>query len=72
MNAVAAKLRAACDGHPHATIAWPHRILHEGADEIERLENVLRLKESQFANCHQEIFNLRAQILSYAPASTNS
>lgn len=33
-----ARLREACDGHPHAKIEWPHRILHEAADEIERLQ----------------------------------
>jgi len=32
------RLRAACNGHPHAKIAWPHRILHEAADRIEALE----------------------------------
>lgn len=31
------RLRLACDGHPYAGIAWPHRLLHEAADEIERL-----------------------------------
>lgn len=36
------RLRVACNGHPHAKIAWPHRVLHEGADEIERLRCALR------------------------------
>lgn len=31
------RLRAACVGHPHAKIAWPHRLLHEAADTITRL-----------------------------------
>lgn len=31
------RLRAECNGHPHAKIKWPHRILHEAADEIDRL-----------------------------------
>lgn len=42
------RVRAACNGHPHAKIAWPHRILHEAADalssqaaEIEKLRAVL-------------------------------
>ena len=30
------RLRAACNGHPHAKIPWPHRILHEAADAIEQ------------------------------------
>lgn len=33
------RLRAACVGHPHAKIAWPHRILHEAAAEIESLRS---------------------------------
>lgn len=31
------RLREACDGHPHAKIPWPHRLLHEAAEEILRL-----------------------------------
>jgi hypothetical protein len=27
-------LRAACNGLPGAVIAWPHRILHEAAEEL--------------------------------------
>lgn len=34
---IAQRLREACDGHPHAKIPLPHRVLHEGANEIERL-----------------------------------
>lgn len=34
---LAVRLRAACNGHPHAKIPWPHRILHEAADSIETL-----------------------------------
>lgn len=33
-----ARLRAACIGHPFAKIPWPHRLLHDAAMEIERLE----------------------------------
>lgn len=33
------RLRAACNGHPCATIAWPHRILREAADRITELEH---------------------------------
>ena len=36
-NDLVMKLRAACDGHPAALIPWPHRLLHDAADEIERL-----------------------------------
>ena len=31
-----AELRAACVGHPNASIAWPHRVLHQAADLIEQ------------------------------------
>lgn len=37
-----ARLRAACDGHPHAKIPWPHRVLREAADRIEALERALQ------------------------------
>jgi hypothetical protein len=33
------KIRALCVGHPSAKIAWPHRELHEIADEVEKLES---------------------------------
>ena len=31
------RLRAACIGHPAATIPWPHRLLHDAIAEIDRL-----------------------------------
>lgn len=31
------RLNEACNGHPHAKIPWPHRLLHDARDEIERL-----------------------------------
>lgn len=40
MNHIAKKLLDACVGHPDAKIEWPHRILHEGIEEIERLEGI--------------------------------
>jgi hypothetical protein len=46
MMDIAEKLRGACVGKP-AVIQWPHRVLHEAADEIERLrDTILRLKFS--------------------------
>lgn len=41
MSDIAERLRAACNGHPHAKIPWPHRVLHEAADEIERLRAIV-------------------------------
>ena len=32
---IVVRLRENCNGHPHAKIAWPHRILHEAAETIE-------------------------------------
>jgi hypothetical protein len=37
------RLRSACNGHPFAKIEWPHRVLHEAADEIERLQSELNV-----------------------------
>lgn len=34
---VVRRLREACTGHPNAVIPWPHRLLHDAADAIERL-----------------------------------
>jgi hypothetical protein len=42
------------------------RLLREAAAEIRSL----RLKDSQLANCHREIFKLREQMLSYAGLAT--
>ena len=35
------ELRAACNGHPHAKIGWPHRLLHDAADRIEEMSMLL-------------------------------
>lgn len=43
---LAKRLRKACNGHPHALIPWPHRILHEAADEIERLTKAAAAREA--------------------------
>ena len=32
---IADELRKACSGHPHAKIAWPHRLLHRAADALD-------------------------------------
>ncbi len=31
------RLRAECYGHPHATLPWTRRLLHDAADELTRL-----------------------------------
>jgi len=39
MPDIVEQLNEACDGHPSATIPWPHRLLHNAADEIKRLRD---------------------------------
>lgn len=47
---IVAKLRQACKGHPHAKIAWPHRLLHEAADTIKALkQRIADLERSEAA-----------------------
>lgn len=42
MDDLQTRLRAACNGHPAAKIPWPHRLLHEAADEIDRLNALVK------------------------------
>ena len=49
-SALSLRLRQACNGHPYAKIPWPHRLLHEAADEIERLQTAIR--ETLTENAH--------------------
>jgi hypothetical protein len=37
MNDIVDRLNDHCVGHPYAKIEWPHRLLHDARDEIERL-----------------------------------
>lgn len=48
------RLREACDGHPHAKIPWPHRLLHEAADEITSLRKTIKALKNpnRCPNCH--------------------
>lgn len=41
MTDIVEELRDASSGHPDAVIPWPHRVLHEAADEIERLRQTV-------------------------------
>ncbi len=63
------RLREQCNGHPHAKIAWPHRILHEAAialeakdAEIARLTTCLSNAEDQFQAKVGEVIALRDRI----------
>lgn len=42
MTDIVEKLMEASVGHPVARIPWPHRVLHEAADEIKRLRAALQ------------------------------
>jgi hypothetical protein len=39
MSDITKRLLNACNGHPDAKIAWPHRLLHDAVDEVERLRS---------------------------------
>ena len=45
LDGLVGRLREACNGHPFATVPWPHRLLHEAADEIERLNTDLQKRD---------------------------
>ena len=38
---IVTRLNAACIGHPHARIPWPHRLLHDARARIEELQTLL-------------------------------
>lgn len=47
INDLSARIRNACVGHPYAKIEWPHRILHEAADEVDiRGGEIAKLREA--------------------------
>lgn len=53
MDDIVERLRAACVGHPNARIPWPHRMLHEAADTIDRQrEEIGRLCERMTQAAH--------------------
>jgi hypothetical protein len=37
MTDIVERLNDHCVGHPYSKIEWPHRLLHDARDEIERL-----------------------------------
>ena len=47
------RLKEAMVGYPYAKIPWPHRMLHEAADEIERLRQFSEyvIRESCWRGC---------------------
>lgn len=49
MAEIADELRKACSGHPHAKIAWPHRLLHRAADELDAKDKRIAELEAALA-----------------------
>ncbi len=54
MSDIKQRLLDACVGHPHAKIEWPHRLLHDASNEIERLEKVLKRVRSAITTGQKE------------------
>lgn len=52
-----------CDGHPHARIPWPHRVLHDAIAEIKRQRGLLR----ELAALHVSAGDLHASATIHAP-----
>jgi len=50
MSDLVERINAACVGHPHAKISWPHRLLHDARDEITRLRVALDNAEAALAD----------------------
>lgn len=64
------RLRAACDGHPHAKIPWPHRVLHEAADRIEADAARITMLDAVATHERERADKLEAalrEIANYAP-----
>lgn len=53
------RLRAACVGYPRASIAWPHRLLHEAADALSSQSLSLSEAREALSEC-EEYFDNRA------------
>lgn len=48
------RINAACVGHPHAKIPWPHRLLHECRDRIKALERECAALRGELTQCRKE------------------
>lgn len=54
------RLNAACVGHPHARISWPHYLLHDARAEIEWLRaEVAGLKIDLAGAIHNRVYDQR-------------
>jgi len=48
------QLKAACFGHPHVRIPWPHRLLHAAIAEIEQLRAALLAEREAATKAERE------------------
>lgn len=55
MSDLPKRLREACNGHPSAAIPWPHRLLHEAADALDRYLE----REAMLTEVFESLFDLR-------------
>lgn len=49
------KLDAACVGHPHAKIPWPHRLLHEARDMLRSLDTLVGIRTEDLATLSSRV-----------------
>lgn len=42
MSELTDRLKAACNGHPSAKIAWPHNLLHDAIRELDRKDDLIK------------------------------
>ena len=57
MKDIIERLRVYCHGHPHAKIPWPHRVLHDAAEEI----NQLRARNERLGEAVEKMRGLAAK-----------
>lgn len=60
MVEIAKELREACSGHPHANIAWPHRLLHEAADALDAAHKRIAALEAALEPFARRAFEFEA------------
>lgn len=62
MADIVERLMFACNGHPAAKIEWPHRVLHDAADEISALRTRAEAAEKRCAELEAALEEMRPHI----------